>query len=566
MRQIKGNILTMILLGSFTAFGQNNLNQEVKVIKSYEPVINDAYKISSLPKIVDTIKVTPTFEYDDAELELYKTKYQPKQIKPAKLVAEPLPKLYYAYLKGGFGSYASPMLNIYTGSQRSELWNWNANIEYNSSNGKVKNEADKHVYAGLSKFNANAQVRRFFKNDLVATVNANYGNRANYYYGYNTELELPDSLIPLKKKDIEKQTLNQYSFGATLATNNLDSSLIDYSISLSYSGIKTKDSKGDNILHFDGFVSYLLDKEFLGLKCTIDNYNTNGLNIAGKGDINSAVINFNPWVGAYGRKWRVKIGVSTFYDQRDQKYSFFPDISMQYNIIDYFLLPYIEVNGNYQVNTYKDVYSENPFVLSGINILPTKTRLNLTAGFRGNISSKVAFNVKVDYSKIDNQYFYVNDTTTELRNKFMVVYDDIMQTHFLGEISYKTSDKFKIGLKGNFFVYDMSKEIEAWHLPTYTISLDARYSLDNKIIATANIYAMSKRKACLYEIGDDGQTMPIAKDLDGAIDVNLGLEYRFTKRFSTFLDLNNITGARYYQWNQYANQRFNFMLGLTYAF
>ena len=182
------------------------------------------------------------------------------------------------------------------------------------------------------------------------------------------------------------------------------------------------------------------------------------------------------------------------------------------------------------------------------------------------LSSKVAFNVKVDYSKIDNQYFYVNDTTTELRNKFMVVYDDIMQTHFLGEISYKTSDKFKIGLKGNFFVYDMSKEIEAWHLPTYTISLDARYSLDNKIIATANIYAMSKRKACLYEIGDDGQTMPIAKDLDGAIDVNLGLEYRFTKRFSTFLDLNNITGARYYQWNQYANQRFNFMLGLTYAF
>lgn len=567
MIQNRKNILAFILLGSFTAFGQNNnLNQEVKVVKPYEPVINDAYKISSLPKIVDTIKITPTFEYDDDALEIYKTKYQPKQIKPAKLVAEPLPKLYYGYLKTGFGSYASPLLNLYTGSQRSENWNWNANINYNSSNGKVKNEDDKRVYAGLSNFDANGQVRRFFKNDIVATIGADYGYRSNYYYGYQTELNLPDSLIPLKKNDIEKQSLNYYSFEASLASNNLDSSSLDYSIALGYKSINTKDDKGDKIIHFNGYLSYLLDKEFLGLKCTIDNYNTNGLNIAGKGDINSAVINFNPWVGAYGRKWRVKIGVSTFYDQRDQKYSFFPDISMQYNIIDYFLLPYIEVNGNYQVNTYKDVYSENPFVLSGINILPTKTRLNLTAGFRGNISSKVAFNVKVDYSKIDNQYFYVNDTTTELRNKFMVVYDDIMQTHFLGEISYKTSDKFKIGLKGNFFVYDMSKEIEAWHLPTYTISLDARYSLDNKIIATANIYAMSKRKACLYEIGDDGQTMPIAKDLDGAIDVNLGLEYRFTKRFSTFLDLNNITGARYYQWNQYANQRFNFMLGLTYAF
>ena len=74
------------MLGSCTVMAQNNLNQEVKVIKSYEPVINDAFKISSLPKIVDTIKVTPTFEYDEGELEMYKTKYQPKQLKPAKLV------------------------------------------------------------------------------------------------------------------------------------------------------------------------------------------------------------------------------------------------------------------------------------------------------------------------------------------------------------------------------------------------------------------------------------------------------------------------------------------------
>lgn len=567
MKQTKRNILILILLGSFTTFGQNNLNQEVKVVKPYEPVINDAYKISSLPKIVDTIKITPTFEYDDDALEAYKTKYQPKQIKPAKLVAEPLPKLYYGYIKGGFGSYASPLVNVYAGSQRSEMWNWNANVNYNSSNGKVKNEDDKHVYAGLSDFNANGQLRRFFKNDLVATINADYGNKANYYYGYNTELNLPDSLIPLKKKDIEKQSLNYYSIEASLATNNLDSSMLDYSLALGYSNIKTKDSKGDNIIHFDGYLSYLLDKEFLGLRCTIDNYKTNGLNIANKGDINCSVVNFNPWVGAYGRKWRVKVGVSTFYDQRDQKYSFFPDVSMQYNIIDYFLLPYIEINGNYKVNTYKDVYNENPYIKSDLNILPTKTRLNLVAGFRGNISSKIAFNMKVEYANIVNQYFFINDTSSALQNKFSVVYDDIMRTRFLGEISYKTSDKFKIGLKGNYYIYDMSTEIEAWHLPTYTISLDARYSIENKIIATINVYAIGKRQACQYKIGsEEGQVMPIAKELDGIIDANLGLEYRFTKRFSTFLDLNNIAGGRYYQWNQYANQRFNFMLGLTYAF
>ena len=566
MIRLKRNILILTLLGSCTVMAQNNLNQEVKVIKSYEPVINDAYKISSLPKIVDTIKVTPTFEYDEAELEMYKTKYQPKQLKPAKLVAEPLPKLYCAYVKGGFGSYVSPMLNIYTGSQRSDKWLWNANVNYMSSNGKVKNEADERVFAGLTKLDAKGEVRRIFKKDLEASVDAGYGYRANYYYGYDIALNLPDSLLPLKKKDIEKQSLNYYNIGASVGTTNLDSSKLDYRIALNYSGVKTKDSKGDNILHVDGFVSYILDKEFMGVNIVIDNYSTKGLNVNGKGDINAAVVNFNPWIGAYGRKWRVKVGASTFYDQRNSKFWFFPDISMQYNIIDYFLLPYIEVNGNYDVHSYREMYGENPFVRSDLNINPTKTRWNLAAGFRGNVSSKVAFNVRAEYAKIDNQYLFVNDINSDLHKKFTVAYDEIMRTRILGEISYKMSDKFKMGLKGNYFVYDMSHEIEAWHLPTYTVSLDASYNLENKIIARVNVYAISKRYARIDHINDKGENLPEAKELNGVIDANLGLEYRITKRFSSFLDLNNIAGQRYYEWNQYANQRFNFMLGLTYTF
>lgn len=564
MKRNRISILTIILLGATTAFAQNNnLNQEVKVIKAYEPVINDAYKISSLPKIVDTLNVTPTFDYDDGVTpEMYKTKYKPKQMKPAKLVAEPLPKLYNVYVKGGFGMYTTPLLNIYTGSQRSEKWLWNANMNYTSSSAKVKNEDDKRVYAGLSKFDINGSVHRYFKNDMAASISAGYGNRGNYYYGYATELNLPDSLIPLKRKDIEKQSVNYYNIGATVYSTNLDSAEIDYKVSLGYNGLKTKDSKSENNIHFDGYISYLLDKEFLGVKCVIDNYKTQGL----ANDVNSAVVNFNPWVGAYGRKWRVKVGVNTFYDQRNQKYMFFPDISMQYNIIDYFLLPYVELNGNYKVHDYKDMYFENQFVKSDLRINPTKTRINLALGFRGNISSRIAFNIKAEYAKIDNQYFFVNDTSTLLHEKFFVVYDDIMRTHILGEISYKTSEKFKIGLKGHYYIYDMSTELEAWHLPTYNISLDASYNLSNKIIATANVYAVSRRQACLYQVDGPGKVLPVAKELDGAIDINLDVEYRITKRFSGFLDLNNLTGSRYYQWNQYANQRFNFMLGLTYAF
>ena len=56
------------------------------------------------------------------------------------------------------------------------------------------------------------------------------------------------------------------------------------------------------------------------------------------------------------------------------------------------------------------------------------------------------------------------------------------------------------------------------------------------------------------------------KTLQGIVDFNLGVEYRLSKVFSTFIYLNNISSAQNYTWNHYASERFNVMLGLSYSF
>ena len=58
----------------------------------------------------------------------------------------------------------------------------------------------------------------------------------------------------------------------------------------------------------------------------------------------------------------------------------------------------------------------------------------------------------------------------------------------------------------------------------------------------------------------------VEKELPGIIDLNLGVEYRLSKLLSVFADFNNIGSVKYYEWNQYPAQRFNFMLGGTYVF
>jgi outer membrane receptor protein involved in Fe transport len=57
-----------------------------------------------------------------------------------------------------------------------------------------------------------------------------------------------------------------------------------------------------------------------------------------------------------------------------------------------------------------------------------------------------------------------------------------------------------------------------------------------------------------------------AIEIDPMVDLNLGVEYRYSKVLSGFITLNNILGQRYYHWYNYPSYRFNMMLGITYSF
>jgi outer membrane receptor protein involved in Fe transport len=52
--------------------------------------------------------------------------------------------------------------------------------------------------------------------------------------------------------------------------------------------------------------------------------------------------------------------------------------------------------------------------------------------------------------------------------------------------------------------------------------------------------------------------------LDPVGDINLHLKYHYSKLFSLFADLYNLTDRSYMLWNQYPCQRFNFLLGFAY--
>ena len=106
----------------------------------------------------------------------------------------------------------------------------------------------------------------------------------------------------------------------------------------------------------------------------------------------------------------------------------------------------------------------------------------------------------------------------------------------------------------------MTNEAEPWHKPEFDTSLETEYLYKERLLLNADLFLVGKR----YAKSDDpliGMTK-----LKAITDINLGCEYYFTKMFSAFLNLNNILGSKYYIWNNYPVQGFNFLGGIKYSF
>jgi outer membrane receptor protein involved in Fe transport len=54
--------------------------------------------------------------------------------------------------------------------------------------------------------------------------------------------------------------------------------------------------------------------------------------------------------------------------------------------------------------------------------------------------------------------------------------------------------------------------------------------------------------------------------LNGVFDLNLGVSYDYNKTFGFFLNINNVTSARYFRWYNYPTYGFNVLGGLNIRF
>jgi len=74
----------------------------------------------------------------------------------------------------------------------------------------------------------------------------------------------------------------------------------------------------------------------------------------------------------------------------------------------------------------------------------------------------------------------------------------------------------------------------------------------------------TKRTGILSPESDLSELQPIA--MRAFVDGSLALEYRYTKRISAFIEMNNFSGGRYQRFYRYPIQSVMLLGGLTYSF
>jgi hypothetical protein len=549
---------------SVTGFAQSNTptDSTVLIINSgFKPFLTDAFKIKDNPSIKDTSKIIPKLSYSFLNKQI-PVGFEIDPIKAAKIKGEPLTKLYRGYAKVGFGTNTTPLAEFYYNTKRSKNLSFGFFGKHLSSSGIAKND-----YSGFSDNHVSLFGKHFSKS-FTTTGKIGYTRNVNHYYGISEQAFLnPVTDFDLVDKTSTEQKIDKFDVGFSLARNFTDSSEFDYNVDVDFHNLKDRFAVSENHLELAGNLSKYHKQELYSLGMEV-NYNKliNPLNLD-----RNLVLGLNPTISTSTDKFKFTVGLGLYLNSYpDTKFHFYPKAEFKYNVVEDIIIPYVGIKGGLISNNLNSFYTENPFISTDSLVTQnTNQKYDIYGGIRGSISSKLTFNTSFSQQKMEGLPLYVKDFGSILENKFLLSYDTVNISTVTAELAYQKLEKFKILLGAKYFKYDPKNELKAWHKPDLKVSLSGIYDLSDKIIVRADLFYFSKQYAKSYETiitNSITTTTEISKELKGVFDANIGLEYRYTKKLSAFINFNNIGSVNYERFQDYPTQKFGVLGGLTYSF
>lgn len=562
-------MLSFLINNQLTAQGSKNLgdDDEIIAVGSGTRIIKPSAKIKVVPKlIIDSTKKQIKTDYVFYEYTA-PSEFKVEPIKPAKIkILDPLDKLKKGYLKAGIGMYLSPLVEAHYGSERTRHNNWGVNYNHFSSHQGINNVG----FSGLSDNHGDVFYKHFFDHYSVRG-DLYYDHNVNYFYGFNTE----DTAID---KDLIRQRFQTIGGKAKIESYMQDIPQFNYNAEVGFRNYTDNYKARENNFLLTGEVQHIIDEELYGIDGLLDingykreegiALNDTTTFQASSESTTNAIFSLTPKIITNRNRLKAFVGLNMAVNIGSKtKFHFYPTAEFKYSFLDIFI-PYVGIRGGLTRNSFYSLSQENPFVLSDLNTRNTNTKFDIYGGVRGSVSKNITFNLQASNKRMVDLPLFVTDTLYSIENKFDVVYDTIDVFSLTGQLTYKAGDKLNVFGKATYNLYSPLNQQKAWNLPAVEVTIGGVYDLEDKILLKSDVFFQGTRKAksLTFVEGADFERGEYIVNLPAFIDFNLGVEYRYTKQFSVFLNFNNIVSQKYRQYYKYPNQGLNILGGLTVKF
>lgn len=582
------------LLGSVSLAGaqedvskDKNLNREMTLEREYDPSVQDASKVNTLPVVKE-----PEVRKIPIDYATFTVPAEPDKEIGLLPSGSVMTEMKYDKRRGYFNFGGGTYLNLngdvgyhILSSEKDELNVW---FSHRSTSGKVKYiDTNEKVKAKLNDNVGGLDFRHAFTR-LDLSMGVKYGYSTFNYYGLPVDqFEQFDYRVAPYGPTYDRET-NQgaQTIRAHAGVQSKEEAPVGYLLDVAYTNFSRKYGF---IKEMDGATENAVDVRFdlnagwngdmaIGLGGQVSYFNYN-LPLSVRNEFfyafeNRADVTLSPYYKVEGENWHIRLGANVMlYTGDNHKFMASPNVAADFTVADKTVL-YLKADGQLRANSMYQLARMNRYVDPMQGALPSRNWLDAVLGLKCGAAPGFWFDVFAGYRKTSDDVFFMATSgyAGEGFGNFSAVAPGLNSDQlFAGvHLKYSYQQLFDISLKGVYNHWNVKAdasevtdlfpgwEPEAYGKPKMELTASLTLKPIRNLSFLLDYYLATDR----YALVNYSNTVK----MDAINELNLTGSYTFNDTFGVYAKLNNILCQKYEVIYGYPLQSFSAMVGVNINF
>ncbi len=540
-------------------------SESVVIVKSYNPTINDAFKIQDTPSFEDPNKdQKQNLNYRIHSVPVAST-FIPKKAKAIEVEKEKQEKGTANYARLAAGNFTNVEAEVFVAIPTDKKSQFTAHLDHQSSQGGIKNVKlddgffDTALRLGFDRF------------EKLKQFNGQLEVKHQLYNWYGLDKDL----------NITQDQINQIDPAHSFLDINLKGDLVTDSEYIEGGSLLLRHFRDDfesteNHFVFSPKLRFEERRRDMEIQVPV---RLEYLQNTFKGSFQNIeqsifIIGAAPGVGFNIMGADIRAGLKARFATNEladeNKPYIYPDILATYKLFKYDFNMFAKITGDLDTNSYRSLSEENLFVAPELVTNPTNRTYDAKLGINGSLLNFLGFEAYVNFKNEENYAFFapsaelftVSATTVEsydYGNAFNVIYGDLKTTNVHVNANVDFDKKYGASLELDYNKYTFSRVPTNYYLPKGTATFNGYYVVNPKWKVNSTIFFVSGRLAADPLTGT-------TTDLEKYVDINLQVDYKINDKWTAFVKGKNLANQEYQRWLNYPVQTAQGLIGARYNF